>query len=654
MSIPPQFTPIRSREEMLDLLAEAAEIEHNLMCCYLYAAFSLKQHEDEGLSAAELAATRRWRREIIAVSVEEMAHLTMAANIMAAIGGTPHLGRPNFPIPPGYHPAGIVVKLAPFSAETLQHFIFLERPEGDSEPDGAGFDPPAQYERHQQPGRIMPNAQDYETVGQLYAAIGDGLTRLAAEMGEDKLFAGDPALQIRPEISRLPGIFAVRCLKTALAAIDAIVIQGEGAPQSSETSHFARFLAIRAEYSQLSAANPNFRPARPAAHNPLMRQRVADAQRTWISASPAAEMLDVVNAAYNHMLRLLRQVFAETRGPDAQRVLAEASTDLMYAITPIASLLTTVPAQGADLGCTAGMSFATLRAAAALPVGPATDRILIERMEEIATASATLGTAVPTLSGTAVKIRQIARDMEEGLATAGPPAITAAPAFIAAPATPPVDLRDGDGVEHAEGRQLTLHFNGSRCIHARHCVLGLPGVFKANVAGPWLDPDAAPVEELVTIAHMCPSGAIGYTRKDGGENEQEPPVNLVQLRENGPLGLRGDLHLNGAAIGMRATLCRCGASKRKPFCDSSHHDLPFVATGEPNTRPSEPLEVRGGKLDIRPEANGPLHIRGPVEICAGTGRTVDRLTSARLCRCGYSANKPFCDNSHAAIGFVAE
>lgn len=655
MSIPSHFTPISTREEMLDLLAEAAEIEHNLMCCYLYAAFSLKQDEHEGLTALELTATRRWRREIIAVSVEEMAHLTMVANIMAAIGGTPHLGRQNFPIAPGYHPAGIVVKLAPFSAETLQHFIFLERPEGDAEADGAGFDPPARYERHQFPGRIMPNAQDYDTVGQLYAAIADGLARLTANLGEDALFVGDPARQVSPAISRLPGIFAVKCLKTALAAIDAIVIQGEGAPQASEASHFARFLAIREDYRRLLGANPDFQPARPAAHNPLMRKRVADAQRTWISASPAAEMLDVVNAAYNHMLRLLKQVFAETRGPDAQRVFAQASTDLMVAITPIASSLTTFPAQASDPSCTAGMSFATLRAGAPLPVGPATDLILIERMEEIAAASAALVAAVPALSATPGRIRQIAQDMQESLTAVGAAAIASHEQHPApTPDEPAAAQQPEDGVDNAEGRSLTLHFNARRCIHARHCVLGLPGVFKANVEGAWIDPDAASTEDLVTVAHMCPSGAISYTRKDGGEDEARPPINLVQLRENGPLGLRGDLHLKGEAIGMRATLCRCGASKRKPFCDSSHRDIAFKASGEPETRPSEPLRVRNGKIDVRPEPNGPLSVRGNLEICAGTGRTVDRVTSVRLCRCGHSANKPFCDNTHETIGFVAD
>ena len=63
------------------------------------------------------------------------------------------------------------------------------------------------------------------------------------------------------------------------------------------------------------------------------------------------------------------------------------------------------------------------------------------------------------------------------------------------------------------------------------------------------------------------------------------------------------------------------------------------------------LPVRDGALAIDPQPNGPLAVRGNLEIISGTGRVVARVTSARLCRCGGSANKPFCDGTHAKIGF---
>ena len=128
-----------SREQLIFSLYEAAELEHNLMCTYLYAAFSLKDGEAEGLRPEEAEAVGRWRKAIIDVAIEEMGHLSAVWNITSALGGSPRFGRMNFPLDPGYLPAGIVVKLAPFNAQTLQHFIHLERPVGSDEPDGEGY-----------------------------------------------------------------------------------------------------------------------------------------------------------------------------------------------------------------------------------------------------------------------------------------------------------------------------------------------------------------------------------------------------------------------------------------------------------------------------------------------------------------------------------
>ena len=122
------------------------------------------------------------------------------------------------------------------------------------------------------------------------------------------------------------------------------------------------------------------------------------------------------------------------------------------------------------------------------------------------------------------------------------------------------------------------------------------GVF-ANVEGPWIHPDAMDAERLVDIAHACPSGAIRYQRKDGRPDEAPPPVNLIAVREAGPYAVRGDIHLDGQNGRSRATLCRCGASKNKPFCDGSHHDAGFSATGEPPTGKADMLAVATAARD---------------------------------------------------------
>src|SRR5689334_14662381 len=109
------------REQLLHGLYEAAELEHNLMCTYLYAAFSLKSGEAEGLAAVEAEAVARWRGAILKVATEEMAHLVAVWNLTSALGGTPHFGRGNFPLNPGALPASVVVRLAPFGEAVIQH-----------------------------------------------------------------------------------------------------------------------------------------------------------------------------------------------------------------------------------------------------------------------------------------------------------------------------------------------------------------------------------------------------------------------------------------------------------------------------------------------------------------------------------------------------
>jgi CDGSH-type Zn-finger protein len=104
---------------------------------------------------------------------------------------------------------------------------------------------------------------------------------------------------------------------------------------------------------------------------------------------------------------------------------------------------------------------------------------------------------------------------------------------------------------------------------------------------------------------------------------------------------------------MRATLCRCGASQNKPYCDGSHTAVGFAATGEPGTQASEALAHRAGPLRVTALKDGPLQVEGNLEICSGTGRTVNRTQKTWLCRCGTSQNKPYCDGSHKRIGFQA-
>jgi CDGSH-type Zn-finger protein/uncharacterized Fe-S cluster protein YjdI len=208
------------------------------------------------------------------------------------------------------------------------------------------------------------------------------------------------------------------------------------------------------------------------------------------------------------------------------------------------------------------------------------------------------------------------------------------------------------GLEASESSAIAVSFETKKCMHARHCVTQLPGVFLANTPGKWIYPENAYPEELASVIRQCPSGALLYKSKSPSLHDEEAPaVNVLRLRENGPYSLLADLDIDGQKVGYRATLCRCGKSNNKPYCDASHVGANFKGSGEPDTIDNTELKSRGGTLFVQRTNNGPLSVSGNLELCTGTGRVVLRAESVRLCRCGNSKSKPVCDSSHVAAGF---
>jgi hypothetical protein len=103
---------IEHREALIYMICEAAELEHGLMCEYLFAAFSLKDRVSQGPSEEQLAAIRRWRSTLLGVAAEEMLHLALTANMLTALGASPHLSRPNLPQPARHYPAALAAHLS--------------------------------------------------------------------------------------------------------------------------------------------------------------------------------------------------------------------------------------------------------------------------------------------------------------------------------------------------------------------------------------------------------------------------------------------------------------------------------------------------------------------------------------------------------------
>jgi hypothetical protein len=375
-----QEVVIGSREQLLHLLAEAAEIEHTLMCSYLYAAFSLKRAGDLGVSDAQGKLLEGWRKTIMDVAVEEMGHLVIVANLTVAVGGRPHFGRPNFPVAAGYFPSGVAVRLTGFNAETLKHFIFLERPQDVRGEDSDSF-VQASYRRGQAHPGLMPNAQDYATIGHLYEAIRANLIALEQELDGDGLFLGDIACQVGQSVIDLEGVEPITDLVAAQKAIDVIVEQGEGSAADTEKSHYQSFLTIQRELEAADRDEPGFAPAWPVADSPVLRQPPESEGKVFVDHPDAAALLDLACAAYGLLLRCLVQCFGRNE-EDAERsqiALMSAAIELMHVLGETSTALAHLPASRSENGINAGMTFTMLRGVEPLPL-QVERRVLQERI----------------------------------------------------------------------------------------------------------------------------------------------------------------------------------------------------------------------------------------------------------------------------------
>ena len=349
---------IEHREALIYMLCEAAELEHGIMCQYLFAAFTIKQSEGEGLTEEELAATRRWRSVISHVATQEMLHLALVQNLLSAVGAAPHLVRPNFPHPASHFPAGVHLALLPFGEQALRHFMFLERPEGMDLNDGAGLAAFGRAVPHMLASDIVPRGQDFATVGHMYRSIEAGFARLCAKYGEDWLFVGPPRAQATQEYFGWPQLIPVTDLASAQRAIDEILEQGEGPRGHWENAHFGTFVGILDEFEAARAANRGLQPARPVL--PVnVRPCDRDVEVPLVDNLVTAKIMDLFNVAYEILLQILERFFAHTDETDAQlKTLADTTMGLMFSvIKPLGDLITTLPAGPSYPGVNAGPSF---------------------------------------------------------------------------------------------------------------------------------------------------------------------------------------------------------------------------------------------------------------------------------------------------------
>jgi hypothetical protein len=377
---------VEHRKELTYLLCQAAELEHALMCQYLYAAFSLRSEPGPGLDVDQLEAVERWRGVILAVSGEEMLHWAVVQNLLAAVGSAPYVSRPHMPHQAGGYPPGVQLRLLPFGEAALRHFVYLERPEGLEGADAEGFEPVGPAPLPMRSDEIVPRGQNFATQGHLYRSIESGLVHLVEKLGEERLFIGPAFHQADEATFRWPDLAPITDLESAKRALARIVEQGEGATGDIATAHYGRFLQVLDEYLAMREDDPGFAPAGPVVAAG-MRGVEGIEPDIYITDPATGGCSDLFNAVYELVLQMIARYFAfghET--PEQRQVLAHTAVGLMFqAVKPLGLLLARLPVGPEHPGATAGANFQLpYRASFLLPHRRSAWFRFAERLDELA------------------------------------------------------------------------------------------------------------------------------------------------------------------------------------------------------------------------------------------------------------------------------
>jgi CDGSH-type Zn-finger protein len=542
---------ISSVNSLRQHIQTAIELEHSTLPPYLCALYSLK--DGNNVEA---------RNVLQSVALEEMLHLTLAANILNAIGGRPVLDSPR--LMPGHpttlpHSDGsIALSLRPFSREAVQGFLAVERPA---------------------PADGVPEDENYATIGQFYRAIEEGLVRLGAELGEAALFCGDPARQVTDALyyGGAGRIIAVSDLDSARKALSEIVSQGEGVdhqsifdgdqdmfhPERDEIAHYFRFeqllLGRAFRRGDTPSSGPTGEPVSvdwSAVYPMPVNPKSAD----FPPGSKARDAIDGFNSTYCSLLQLLEQTF------NGLPMLLKHATGAMYGLK---QWMIDLMAWEFDGSVQAGPSFEWIPPDErvfpgaqiwVLPRGPYVMRGDIDVFEAEGKLRKHGGVCVlcrcggsrtkPFCDGTHARIGfEGAETADHGLMA---------------------DRRKA--YPTADG--AVVYDDRTRCAHFGQCTDRCPKAFGVSEEN-FVDPAGGSTAELQSVVSGCPSGALTFASAGDAaplEQHQEPTIHPIV---DGPYRVRGGIEVIGAngtpyEVRERQTLCRCGQSRNKPFCDGSH------------------------------------------------------------------------------------
>jgi len=657
---------VTTREELIYLLSRASELEHGAACLYLFAGHSLKSDVSEGgLTQAQAELVRSWKRRLAAVAVEEMLHLAQVTNLLTAIGGAPHFRRANFPMPASAFPFGIRLSLEPFSQQTIERFVCFEMPEPGilPPPREAEFDPIRVriVERSAAPrpagaagaaggatGGLEPFDIDFTTVGEFYHKIASGFETIP----ERELFIGPPEAQANARFVDLESeLVTVADRRSARAAIEMIVEQGEAPTAAHPDAHFEIFDRIRLEYREAvkssRASGAAFEPVRPVVSNPMTRFYDDTSGGTIIVDPLTHEVADAFNVAYDTMLLMLLRFFAHTEETETELAhLSRATLRMMTTVLrPLGEALTKMPVGGArHAGMTAGPGFGYTRDIHLLPHKRSACIFFGERLRQLATVVTGLGTAhAGGLPG----------EVEE--AAAGLQALSEQFARTDRTWNRVAELAEFRAIEARQAQCIAPSLNGPYLVTNVDRLV--------NSKGERID--ARPEMALCRCGGSANKPFCDGTHARIGFSSAKLPGRVPDRRDN-YVGERITIHDN-RGICQHSGICTEKLApvfrlRQEPFVDP--HGTEAEAIIETVRKcPSGALSYTVGGIENRDQdreptitvsKDGPYRVTGRIALKDAAWAEGASTEHYALCRCGGSKNKPFCDGTHWTIKFKDE
>jgi CDGSH-type Zn-finger protein len=575
---------ISTLESLREHLQWAIEVEHCTIPPYLSALYSIKP-----------GCNPEAREVVLSVFLEEMLHMTLAANILNAVGGRPQIDKPDFlrqyPLSLPHSSGAFLVPIMKFSPEAVDVFLQIEKP--------ADHD-------------IEPAEDQYHTIGEFYASIEEGLEYLCRKLGEKNVFTGEPARQVRQAmIDHVGGgrVITVFDLESALVAIDEIEEQGEGLkhaevwdgdrsmfhPERPEVAHYFRFQEVLLGRTFRPGDTPRTGPTGEkftVDWNGVYNMRANPRMSDYREGSLVHRKMLEFNTAYSSLLRVLQRAF------NGQPQMLGVSIGVMNEIRDRAVELMQLPS--GDGETTAGPSFEYVPAALPSRDSPGRHKITVRKNGPY------------LVEGGVPLVRKSIVYSEHG-----EPLTWKKEAIIPSDETYLLcrcgrsnqkPFCDGshsrprfDGAETADtgpsqarrqvfaGTRITMTDDRSLCADTGFCGNRIERVWDMIER----TADSQVRFQLMQMVERCPSGRLVY-QLDAGEVIEPDLPQEIAVTTDGPYWVTGGIPIalsDGRQLEVRnrVTLCRCGCSNNMPLCDGKHTEIGFKDGGAVSVQPVSEL-----------------------------------------------------------------